>query len=325
MWVNRSRLMGRGTIRWIVVRPLRVAVLSGLFVLLLLFSQLPLRTDRTMTRPLPGDIQECLLPGVADPFLYGVPPPERLPWASDPPERLQELQALYGAYELIAAFATTLPDPVYDELANVAVAAGYLAGSVIEPGATLSLSRTIGPFTAERGYLDGPTYMSGHVVPTTGGGVCKVATTLYNVALLSGMTILERHAHSMRVPYVPPGRDAAIAWGHKDLRFKNPYRTPVLLWAEAVGATLYVAAYGSHTPPKVEWHHEELGRDPKPVVRKFNPKLPPGVERVLEGFDAVTVRTWLIITYPDGTRVRQDVGVDYYRALPEVVEYGPAE
>ena len=49
--------------------------------------------------------------------------------------------------------------------------------------------------------------------------VCQVSSTLYNAALAAKMTIIERHGHSMTVPYVEKGRDAAVVHDEKDFRF----------------------------------------------------------------------------------------------------------
>ena len=255
---------------------------------------------------------------------YGTVAEEELPWFADPPRRLAELQDAVGAPSFITAFRLTLANPLWDEAHNVALGARYVAGRVVQPGETVSTVRLIGPITEERGYRDGPGYAAGRIVPTVGGGACKIGTSLYNVAVHAGLTVVERHPHSMIAPYVPPGRDAAIATGYKDVRFRNDYETPVLLWAGMRDQTLYVAAYGAHDPPRIQWHHEELARVPTDTVRRPNPALLPGREEVvIPGHDGVTVRTWITITDPDGTVRTVDMGTDSYRPLPHVVEYGP--
>lgn len=260
----------------------------------------------------------------ATPPLYGTVAETALPWVGDPPANLRRLQADIGADRLVAAFRTTLPNPIWDEADNVAQGAAYLAGTVVRPGQSVSLFAIIGPFTKERGYGDGPSYAAGRVVPSLGGGVCKIATALYNALVYSDLHILERKPHSMLVPYVPPGRDAAIATGAKDVRFRNDKDTPVLLWAEMKDTTLYIAVYGQYDPPTVEWHHEELSRQAAAPERRPNPDLPSGVEQlVFPGYDGVTVRTWLTIHRPGEPPERRDLGVDTYRPLPGVIEYGP--
>src|SRR5690606_42051323 len=100
---------------------------------------------------------------------------------------------------------------------------------------------------------------------------------------------VERHPHSMPVPYVPPGRDAAIAWRAKDLRLRVDGPAPVAVWAAVEGDTLYVALYGGYDPPRAEWPQDELAAAPFPSIRRLNPRLPPGQERVVvAGADGVT-------------------------------------
>ncbi len=87
--------------------------------------------------------------------------------------------------------------------------------------------------------------MSGKVVPAVGGGICQVSSTVYNAAMNSGLTVLERHPHSMPVHYLPLGMDAAISSGSKDLRIRNDYPFPVLFEAYTGGKNLTVNIYTS--------------------------------------------------------------------------------
>ena len=140
--------------------------------------------------------------------------------------------------------------------------------------------------------------MGTDIIGTLAGGVCKVASCLYNVVIAGDLQIVERHPHSMMVTYVPPGRDATIAWGAKDFRFRNNKDTPVLIWAEFAKGCLYVALYGQFQPPQVQWHAKELSRQPTWTIRRANPQLPKGAARLIKGFDAITVQTWITVKYP---------------------------
>lgn len=226
----------------------------------------------------------------------------------------------------MAAFRTTLPDPLPGEEDNVALAADKLAGTVLEPGETFSMNAALGPYTRARGYREGPTYSGNEIIVTIGGGVCKVSTTLYNVAILSNLEIVERHPHEMPVPYVHAGQDATVSDGGSDLKFLNNSGNKVLLWADTAGQTLYMAAYGAAAPPQVTWHHRILAREKMPVVYRTNPALRAGEEKVtVPGEDGLTVKSWLSINYPDGESKTRDLGVDTYRPLPRVIERGSAE
>jgi len=281
------------------------------------------RPSRDPQGPVPG---QCDPPGWPDPTVYGVLAEDQAPWTRDPTalQRLDRHRRAARAHRWLAGFRITVREPLFEETANLRLAAGRLAGTVVPPGAVFSMNAALGPYTRDRGYRPGPSYAGGRLVPSDGGGVCKVATALYNAAIHAGLPVVERHAHSMMVPYVPPGRDAAVAYGAKDFRFRNDTAFPVLIWSDFRDATLYVALYGSHDPPRVTWHQQVLARQEPWTVRSYNPELAPGRERVVhEGYPGFTVRTWLLVTRPGAEPERRDLGVDTYLPLPRMVEHGP--
>ena len=174
--------------------------------------------------------------------LYGRPFTGVLMWEND--RKFREFYAKTKLSIRMAAFQTTLPDPLPGEEYNVALAADRLAGTTLQPGAEFSMNRRVGPYDGRRGFREGPTYVGGKVAKTSGGGVCKIASTLYNVTTLANLQILERHPHGMQVPYVPPGQDATVSEGYQDFRFRNNSKTPIFIWADTRGNTLYMAIYG---------------------------------------------------------------------------------
>ncbi|MDW7651037.1 MAG: VanW family protein [Bacillota bacterium] len=99
---------------------------------------------------------------------------------------------------------------------NLYMAAKYMNGYVLGPGDVFSFNGVTGPRTIERGYSMAPV-VGGRGI---GGGVCQVATTIYNVAMIADMEIVERHPHSIQVGYVPPGRDATVT-NYIDFKFRN--------------------------------------------------------------------------------------------------------
>ena len=58
-----------------------------------------------------------------------------------------------------------------------------------------------------------------------GNGVCQIATTIYNTALLGGLEIVRRYPHAALPVYVPGGLDATVAsyanGGYVDFQFKK--------------------------------------------------------------------------------------------------------
>lgn len=104
---------------------------------------------------------------------------------------------------------------------NLRIASKAINGTVIQPGQTFSFNQVVGKRTSAKGYKNAYVFSGGGTVMGIGGGICQVASTMFNTALLANVSIVERHQHSQRVSYVPLGRDAAIMWGSQDFRWKN--------------------------------------------------------------------------------------------------------
>ncbi|HEY8450489.1 MAG TPA: VanW family protein [Bacillota bacterium] len=285
---------------------------------------------RLVTRPEPelgpaGALPACALAQASEQVRFGPLMERQLPWWQREPAELTAARARHRAPVFLAAFFSEFPASGPAEAHNVALAAGRLAGTVLREGEIFSFNRALGPYTVERGYRSGQSYAGGRIVESEGGGVCRVSSVLYNLAVFARLRVVERHPHSMPVPYLPPGRDAAVTvLGGKDLRLSAP-TGPVVLWAAVVGDTLYMAAYGQQRPPAVRWRQQVLERRPFPTVRYVNPELRPGEERVVvAGAEGVVVRNWLEVRQPDGQTQRIELGTDRYAPLPRVIEVGPS-
>jgi vancomycin resistance protein VanW len=246
---------------------------------------------------------------------------KEFPWTDV--EALNRAKEVNKTYKPIAMYHASLPDPILNERHNIALGAKYVCGAVVQPDETFSLNQRLGWRSRQRGFLEGPMYSGNRVVPTVGGGICKIASVMYNTAVLANLKIVERHAHSMTVPYVPPGQDATISYGVKDFKFMNITKHPILIWVENIGDTLYMAFYGSSLPPKVEWIHDILLKK-KTWTRRINdPTLPKGSEKVIyEGSDGIVVHSWTRISYHDGATEKRDMGISSYRQGPRIIAVG---
>ncbi len=127
----------------------------------------------------------------------------------------------------ISSYATTLYDKNEHRVKNIKIAAEDLNHTIIDAGEVFSFNDTVGKRTKEKGYEEAPILVSGEKSKGTGGGVCQVSTTIYNAALDADLKIIERHRHSKEVSYVPEGKDAAVVYGAKDMRFKNTKDYPI--------------------------------------------------------------------------------------------------
>lgn len=105
---------------------------------------------------------------------------------------------------------------------NLKVASKAISGTIVNPGETFSLNKVVGPRTAAKGYKPAPLFTGKDSVEDgIGGGICQVASTMFNCVLKGNLAINERHQHSQRVSYVPLGRDSAIYGNIEDLKWTN--------------------------------------------------------------------------------------------------------
>ena len=147
-------------------------------------------------------------------------------------------------HNVLSAYSTNLRGRTRHQRHNAELAARALNHRVIAPGATFSFNRTVGSWTLDQGYVKALVSYDGELVRASGGGVCQTSTTLYNAALLAGLPIVERHPHVFVPGYIPPGRDAAVAYPGIDLRFGNPHSWPLRIEADVRGDRLEVRLVG---------------------------------------------------------------------------------
>lgn len=91
-----------------------------------------------------------------------------------------------------------------DRIFNVRRAAGNISGSVVNSGENFSYNDAVGPTTKEAGFKIGTAYVGGKAVPSYGGGVCQVSSTLYYSALLANLKIVSGPATCMPRTTYPP-------------------------------------------------------------------------------------------------------------------------
>ncbi|MDV4149634.1 VanW family protein [Clostridium sp. AL.422] len=130
---------------------------------------------------------------------------------------------------------------------NLQLAARNIDNTLVMPGEVFSTEKGIGPTTIENGFVEANTYVGGEVVPGVGGGVCQVASTLYNSILRAGIIPTERLNHMMKVSYVPIGLDATLADNLIDLKFVNDFDYPIVINSYAGNGTLTIELWSNDT------------------------------------------------------------------------------
>lgn len=164
--------------------------------------------------------------------------------------------------KLYATYSTTYSNNK-NRVNNLKLACKAINGTVLKPGETFSFDKVVGKRTAERGYKPATVFTgsNGHAMGV-GGGVCQVASTLFNTTLLSNLSIVERYQHSQKVSYVASGRDAAINWGSKNYRFKNNSNYPIKIKMTCKNGRMTCSFYVSYdvSPKKVSLKVSRKGK-----------------------------------------------------------------
>lgn len=208
---------------------------------------------------------------------------------------------------LIASFSTEYDEGKRERAHNIRLACELIDGICVGGGESFSFNAVVGLRTKERGFCEAPVIVGGAFVQGVGGGVCQVSTTVYNGALLSGMGITEVHAHSLKVGYVSPSFDAMVS-ERCDLRFVNPARTPVAIFARAEEGRLTVSFFGRGDGFSYSTESRVTGIVPQPEA-----KVVDGEEELVlrSGRDGLRSEGYLIRTrrgrVKKAVRIRRDV------------------
>ena len=123
---------------------------------------------------------------------------------------------------------------------NITLAASKLNGTILKPGDVFSYLKVVGPYSYANGYRPAPIILNGSYSTANGGGVCQLATTIYNAQLKAGFQTVSRSNHTIAPNYVPKGLDATVYSTTTDYKFKNQYEYPIYIVSYVNGNYLTV-------------------------------------------------------------------------------------
>lgn len=231
---------------------------------------------------------------------------------------LAHLEVVLGSY------STSYNAGKADRSHNLKLAIDAINGKVVMPGEVFSTDQAIGPRVTERGFRDAPIFADGEITPATGGGICQIASTIYNAALFAALPIVERHHHSQPVTYTPAGRDATVYAGQLDLRFRNNTGSPIVVLGTMSGSRVTINIIGkAEANKKVRLERSGLTKVPYERQEIPDPALPLGKKQVeKKGRDGIRVTILRLIRNADGTEKKETLHTDVYRPQKEVVRVG---
>lgn len=229
----------------------------------------------------------------------------------------------------ISSFYTTFGNSDPDRIENLRVGSQTINTSV-GPGETFALSDYFGIISAENGYKNSKVIVNGKLVEGIGGGICQVASTLYNSVLLTDLKVTSRQNHSLPVGYIPLGRDATYASGAIDFKFENPTEYPAFVESYVENNRLYVNIFGHESLKpdkdiKFESVITEVIPAPAPKYEK-DPTLEKGKEvQQLAPLEGKKVDLYKY-SYKDGKLIDKVLeSKSYYRPRAAIIRVGTKE
>lgn len=226
----------------------------------------------------------------------------------------------------LSVFTTRYDAGNVSRTTNLSIACSKLNGYVIQPGEVFSYNKVLGKRSVENGYREAAIYTSNGVENGLGGGICQISSTLYNAVLMANLGIEERHNHSYTTSYSDPGRDATVAYGSLDFKFKNTRKYPVKIEAYIKSGVATIRIYGIKENPdyKVQVVAKVTSTIPCDVQRIEDSTLPAGTEKVVtKGTNGCRSVTYKNVYDQSGNLVSStQISSDYYKTITRVVKVG---
>jgi vancomycin resistance protein YoaR len=196
---------------------------------------------------------------------------------------------------------------------NIALALSRINGTLVAPGEIYSFNISTGPTTIGAGYKYGFAFTTkggqNMVVPSEAGGICQVATSVFQPVYLLGYQIEERNYHMFNIGSYAVngyrGLDATVYPPYADMKFLNNTDHYLLVSSTNHGKSTYVAIVGTMPDWKVSLSKEKITNwvpAPTTPIYTTSPLYASGrvitLEHPTPGFTTEVTRT---VTNPDGS------------------------
>lgn len=208
---------------------------------------------------------------------------------------------------------------------NLEIACEKINDKIILPGETFSYNKTLGARTTAAGYKTAKVYENGAVVDGIGGGICQISSTLYNAVLKANLEIVERRNHQFITSYVPEGRDATVAYGVTDFKFKNSRKYAIKIKATASNGVAKIDIYGikEDTEYQITFDTKTISTIPFTTKYTDDSTLPVGTEEIKQkGANGSVTETYIIKSLNGQVVSNTLLSKDTYSAMPRIILRG---
>lgn len=245
---------------------------------------------------------------------------------SSEPLSLDEAQA-YGVVSTFSSFTTkiNLASSTLNRLYNIQKAADLINDSITKAnGGRWSFNQTAGDCNTENGFKNAGVVKGDEMTDAPGGGVCQVATTVFNAVYDAGLSFKERHNHTIQPASYPAGRDAAIAYPTLDLVWQNNTQSDILLQTTYDNKSITVNLIGEDPERTVttstgEWEKGDLYKTKFVLGENYSENA---IVKTTKGVDGATITVVRTVVDKNGQQLEQNTFTSKYSPINEVYKVG---
>lgn len=225
----------------------------------------------------------------------------------------------------ISSYSTRYDGGDVNRSTNLELACEKINDVIVLPGETFSYNKTLGERSKAAGYKTAKVYENGEVVDGIGGGICQISSTLYNAVLKANLEIVERRNHQFITSYVEEGRDATVAYGVTDFKFKNSRKYAIKIKASASNGVATIEIFGikEEVEYQISFDTKTISTIPYTVKYIDDNTLKTGTEVVKQkGANGIVTETYLIKSLNGQVVSNTLLSKDTYSAMQRIVLRG---
>lgn len=222
----------------------------------------------------------------------------------------------------LSSFTTYYDTSNKDRAKNLELASEKINGKIVAPGEEFSYNFVVGARTIEAGYKEAKIYSNGQVIDGIGGGICQLSSTLYNAVFFANLDVTERYNHMFLTSYVKEGRDATVAYGSKDFKFKNNRSFPIKIETTVNSGIVTCAIYGikEETEYDISFDVETVSSVEPSVKYEYDASLKLGEQKIKQaGSNSMTVNVYKIVKLNGSIISKTFIYQDIYKPLEKIV------
>ncbi|MGI6033207.1 MAG: VanW family protein [Coriobacteriales bacterium] len=242
------------------------------------------------------------------------------------PELTTEEAQSMGIKDKLASWSIPLSGSS-SRISNIKLLCKMINGSLVAPGETWSFNETTGERTSEKGFKTAPVIVNGKHEDQLGGGICQVATCIFNCACYSGLGIGTRANHAFYISaYDDKGfADATVSWPSPDLQWINDMSNYILVTASVTSSgNVTVSFWGTDEGRTVTCDRGEWKKgDSYKVVKEYDDSLAAGTTEVEQyGVDGRKITIHYVAKDKDGNVLHDINFKSVYEAQNEIIKVG---